>query len=168
MYWVSSVNQFNLSGSGSNVCLNTTFGVTDTSDGVETTGFTKNELLSIVRDDGVSVDGVDIIDNIISLVRLPEDTVRMFKQREMHRAISTMSTRGIWFGLRFKYTRASAQTRFPSTNKIINIRRVGVNRFEVDEGTMKSHVGNLTIDGILGILEYYANWSLADVASNRL
>lgn len=157
MYWVSSIDRYN---------GNITYGVTDTVDGVETHGFSKTELLSIAKDDHIDIDGVDIKDNLVCMVCPMSVTERQFKQGNVHLAISKMSMNGCWFGIRFRSKPRGSEIVMRS-NKSINIMRTGVNRFCFDFGTPKSYQSDVTLDGIMSVLEGMEGWSIVEVVCDK-
>lgn len=154
MYWVSSKKD-NL------------YGVTDTSDNVETY-FTARELIEIAVEDSVEIDGVSVDEGKVCIVRLKNDTIRLFKQGKVHLAISTMSLQTDTIGLRFERRVNRCGSTF-ILKEVLNIARSGVNSYSFDKGNSKSYRGGLTLDDIMTVVEgYLSNWKLVGVSGNRL
>ena len=157
MYWVSSIDKHN---------GKTTYGVTDTTDGVETRGFSKAELLSISKDNHIDIDGVDTKDNLVCIVYPMSVTESLFRLGKVHLAILQMSMNGCWFGIRFRSKPKGSEIVMRS-NKSINIMRTGVNRFCFDFGTSKTYRSDVTLAGMMSVLEDMDGWSIVEVVCNK-
>lgn len=153
MYWVSSKKD-NL------------YGVTDTMDNVENF-FTAKELFEIIAEDKVEIDGADTVDRKICLVKLVDDTIRLFRQGKIHLAVCTMSLSGCWFGLKFRSNPIPGEL-FMVKNRIVNISRQGVNSYSLDMGTSKTYANNITLDDVLMFLSRFEGWSLIEVVDRKL
>lgn len=152
MYWVSSKKD-------------DLYGVTDTRDNVENF-FTAKELFEIIAEDKVEIDGVDTEDMKICLVKLADDTVRLFKQGKVHLAVCTMTLSGRWFGLKFRSKPTGGEMSMVR-NRIVNICRNGVNSYSIDMGTSKTYVGCISLDDVLMFLERFHGWCLTEVVKRR-
>lgn len=146
MFYVSSIRKDGM------------IGVTDTEDSVEEF-YAKDFVLDLAKK--VEIDGVDLGDNLVCVVRFKEDTIRLFKQGEVHLGISTMTLKNDRFGLKFKSKPSRGELSFVS-NQVLNISREGVNSFSFDLGRSKSYRSGLTLDDILMVLERFNGWKLVD------
>lgn len=145
MYWVSCRKK------------NGMFGVTDTLDNVETY-FTAEQLLYMVKNGECVIDGVLPKENCVCVVKLKKDTVNLLKHKDVHVALSTMSTSGVPFLLKLVVGLDSKKYR---TELIIS--RYGVNSY-----TYKSYnkpvKSGLTIDDMLMQFDMIASlgWRVED------
>lgn len=139
------------------------FGVTDTDDNIEEF-YSKDSLLKIAND--IDIDGVDVLDKMICMVRPVKDTIRLFNQGKYHLAISSMSTSNERFELSFKSKPTRGEMSFVS-NQVFGISRQGVNRFSCDLGYSKSYRSHLTLDDVLMRLEQFSGWKLTDCRLKR-
>lgn len=146
MFYVSSKNDKGL------------FGVTDTTDGVEDF-FTREKLLEIESELKLDIDGVDIKDNMVCIVKPEKETLRLFQQGKVHLAISTMTLNNTTFGLSFESKPTSGEMRFVK-HQCINISRRGVNYYSYDLGYSKSYRSGLTLDDIMTVVEQFSGWRL--------
>lgn len=134
------------------------FGVTDTSDGVEEF-FQKEKLLEIESKLNLGIDGVDIKNNTVCIVKPEKETLRLFQQGKVHLAISTMTLNNTTFGLSFESKPTSGEMRFVK-HQCINISRRGVNYYSYDMGYSKSYRSGLTLDNIMTVVEQFSGWRL--------
>ena len=147
MFYVSSKN-------------NGLFGVIDTDDNVEEF-YTKEKLLQIVSNLNLEIDGVDIEDDAVCIVKPIKETVRLFRQGKVHLAISTMSIENNRVGIRLRSKSTSGEMSFVD-NKCINISRRGINDYSFDLGYSKSYRSGLTLDDILIVVEGFSNYNIVD------
>ena len=132
------------------------FGVTDTEDNV-TEYYTKSDILKISQD--VEIDGVDLAENMLCMVKMPAETVSLFKQGNIHLALSSMTLNNPYFGLRFQSKPTEGEMTFVN-HQVLNISRTGVNSFSYDLGYSKSYRSGLTLDDIMMLFERFSNWSI--------
>jgi hypothetical protein len=137
------------------------YGITDTDDGVEEF-LTAQELFKIVNTEQIEIDGVDIYESQIGLVKPAKETLSLIRNGKLHLAVSTMTMQGIWFGIAF---RSKPRGRFVS-NEVVNISRRSVNNYAIDKGNPKSYKGDLTLDDLLIYLEQYQGWSIEKCRMN--
>lgn len=145
MYWVSCRKK------------NGMFGVTDTLDNVETY-FTAEELLYMVKNGECVIDGVLPKENSVCVVKLKKDTVNLLKHKDVHAALSTMSTSGVSFLLKIVVGLNSKEQKTE-----ITIARYGVNSY-MYKSHNKPAVSGLTIDDMLMQFNMLAsvNWRVED------
>lgn len=134
------------------------FGVTDTSDGVEDF-FSKENLLQIKSSLKLEIDGVDVENAKVCIVKPEKETLRLFQQGKVHLAISTMTLNNTTFGLSFESKPTSGEMRFVK-HQCINISRRGVNYYSYDLGYSKSYRSGLTLDDIMIVIEQFNGWKL--------
>jgi hypothetical protein len=141
------------------------FGVTDTDDNVEDI-VTKNELISLANKYELEIDGVDLYNNQVVIVKLPKDTLNAFKTGNFHLAISTMSLDGIAFGFKFRSKPTGGSMSFVR-NEIVNIRRQDYCSYTIDNGTSKSMMSGVPLDSVLTYMEQFENWTITDYKVGR-
>lgn len=134
------------------------FGVTDTGDGKEEF-YSKEELLTFVNKQGVEINGVDNHD--VCVVVLPKATLKLFKSYDFESALKSMVTDNTCFGIKLRSQPTGGEMHFVS-NECINIRRVGVDKFHYDQGTMKTSRFDLTLDRMCGKMNSYRKWRVVD------
>lgn len=138
------------------------YGVTDTSDSTEEF-YSKAQLLKIAR--GIDIDGVDLADNLVCVIKPVKETVRLFRQGQYHLALSSMTLENITFGLSFASNRGNCGI---VKHRVLNISRSGVNSFSCDLGYSKSYRSGLTLDDILSVYESFGQYTLKEVVVGRL
>lgn len=145
MYWVSCRRK------------DGTFGVTDTMDNVETY-FTADELLHMVRNGECVIDGVLPKENCVCVVKLAKDTVNLLKRKDIHAALSTMSTSGVQFVLKLAVGRGAQDYRTEVT-----IGRYGVNSYRYKSYDKPVNL-NLSIDDMIMQFDMLASvgWKVED------
>lgn len=134
------------------------FGVVDTSDNSEEF-YNKDSLLSIVRYNNIEIDGVDIDENYVCIVKPESETVRLFRQGKVHLALSTMTIQNTTFSISFKSKPTKGEMRFVS-NRVLNVSRSGVNSFSFDLGYSKSYRSEVTLDDIMIVFEQFRGWTI--------
>lgn len=134
------------------------FGVTDTTDGVEDF-FQKEKLLEIESELKLDIDGVDIKNNAVCIVKPEKETLRLFQQGKVHLAISTMTLNNTTFGLHFESKPTGGEMHIIS-RQCINISRRGVNYYSYDLGYSKSYRSGLTLDDIMAVVGQFSSWRL--------
>lgn len=140
------------------------YGITDTKDGVEEF-YSKAQIFQFSK--SIDIDGVDIADNLICIVKPVKETIRLFKQGKVHLAISTMTINNDSFGLRFKSKPTGGEMNFVN-HQVLNVSRSGVNSFSYDLGYSKSYRSGLTLDDILTVFEQFSDWILENCDLGRL
>ena len=134
------------------------FGVMDTSDGVEEF-FTREKLLQIESQLKLDIDGVDIENNMVCVVKPEKETLRLFQQGKFHLAVSTMTLNNTTFGLSFESKPTGSEMRVVK-HQCINISRRGVNHYNYNLGYSKSYRSGITLDGIMTVVEQFSEWKL--------
>lgn len=139
------------------------YGITDTKDGVEEF-YSKAQIFQFSK--SLDIDGVDISDNKICIVKTIEQTLRLFRSGDVHLALSTMSIKNNTIGIRFRSKPTGGSLRFVN-NQVLNVSRSGVNYFSYDTGSSKSYRSGLTLDDILMVFESMKSYTIVDCIEGR-
>lgn len=138
----------------------THFGIIDTEDGKEDI-FTASELRKL--DDTYEINGVG--NEGICPVRTPNEVLSILRSNDLHLAISVMPFYEE-FGIKIKSKPTGGEMTFVH-HKCVNLRRIDVNSFRLDNGTSKSSRSGLTIDDVLIYFSQYQGWTIESVQRGR-
>lgn len=148
-----------------NSLKNNLYGVIDTDDNTEEY-FTKKKLLDIVRNQILVIDGVDVDNNAICIVKPINQTLKDLRNCiDYKHVLYTMSMNNS-IGLRFKSKPTTGEMSFVK-NQVLNISRSGIDDYYYDLGYSKSYKSSLSLIEMTNILNNFKNWKLVECKIGR-
>jgi hypothetical protein len=114
------------------------------------------------------INGVDIYEKEVFIVKSIDDIIKEFKQGKYKEAIKIMPVTSYYIGMHFKSKASSEGGEMTFViNRVINIRRTGCSGYQFDEGTPSTFKYFNDSNDLIQYLSQYKGWQLVEIKKGR-